>query len=256
MVRARVCGFLTVAVIASVLSAAGAARAETVPAPVPSGGFVDQPALPGGGPFTIDPSVPEGTFDPMPTEPWPTAVSTVPPEAPIGTGTFESSHPAETAMPYFPSRGGTTTYRGTDGEVSEDVAPAPQGVEPVKQPAETATASPSPAVPTASPSPTAAREGSGEPGTAEPTSSAQRSPAPGVPGLIIGILLLGAGVAIMGYRRPVYAVAARAEARLFAKGSVDRARRLRSPLPVAVVGAFAVLTGVVMIGYALWGFSI
>lgn len=255
MVRARVCGLLTVAVIASVISAAGAARAETVPAPVPSGGFVDQPALPGGGPFTIDPSVPEGTFDPMPTEPWPTAVSTVPPEAPVGT--FEWSHPAETAMPYFPSRGGTTTYRGTDGEVPQDVDPAaPQGVEPVEEPAETVTASPSPMVPTASPSPTAAREGSGEPGTAEPTSSAQRSPVPGVPGLIIGILLLVAGVAIVGYRGPVYAAAARAEARLFAKGSADRARRLRSPLPVAVVGAFAVLTGVVMMVYALWGFSI
>lgn len=253
MVRARVCGFLTVAVIASVISTAGAAHAETVPAPEPSGGFVDQPALPGGDPDTA-PSVPEGTFDPMPTGPWPTAVSTVPPEAPLGTATFESSHPAETAMPYFPSRGGTTTYHGTDGEVPQDVTPAPQGVEPVEEPAETATASPSPLVPTASPSPTAAREGSGEPGTAEPTSSAQRSPAPAVPGLIIGVIVLAAGAAIMGYRGPVYAAATRAEARWFARGSGDRARRLRSPLPVAVVGAFGALTGVVLICSALWAF--
>ncbi|WP_230010246.1 hypothetical protein, partial [Microbacterium sp. Bi128] len=141
------------------------------------------------------------------------------------------------------------------GEGSQDVAPAPQGVEQVEEGAEVATASPSPGVPTASPSPTDAREGSVEPGTAEPSVSAQRAPAPAVPGLITGIIVLVAGVAIMGYRGPVYAAAARAEARWFARGSGDRARRLRSPFPVAVVGAFGALTGVVLIGYALWGFS-
>ncbi|MFF8185903.1 hypothetical protein ACF044_01415 [Microbacterium sp. NPDC016588] len=254
MVRARMCGFLTVAVIASVISTAGAARAETVPAPDPSGGVIDQPALPGGQPDN-EPSVPEGTFYPDSEEPVPTGWSTVRPEAPIGTGTFESSHPAETAIPYFPSGGRTTTYRGTDGEVPQDIAPAPQGVESVEEPAETAPASPSPEVPSASPSPTGTPEPSVQPETAEPTMSAQRSPAPAVPGLILGIIVLVAGVAIMGYRGPVYAAAARAEVRWFATGSGDRAPRLRGPFPVALVGAFGALAGVVMIGYALWGLS-
>ncbi len=70
----------------------------------------------------------------------------------------------------------------------------------------------------------------------------------------MGIIVLAAGAAIMGYRGPVYAAATRAEARWFARGSGDRARRLRSPLPVAVVGAFGALTGVVLICSALWAF--
>lgn len=255
MVRARMCGFLTVAVIASVISTAGAARAETVPAPEPSGGVIDQPALPGGDPPHNESSVPEGTFYPDSEEPVPTGWSTVRPEAPIGTGTFESSHPAETAIPYFPSGGRTTTYRGTDGEVPQDIAPAPQGVESVEEPAETAPASPSPEVPSASPSPTGTPEPSVQPETAEPTMSAQRAPASALPGLIIGIIVLVAGVAIVGYRRPVYAAAARAEARWFARGSGDRAPRLRGPFPIALVGAFGALAGALMIGYALWGLS-
>lgn len=255
MVRARMCGFLTVAVIASVISTAGAARAETVPAPEPSGDVIDQPALPGGEPDN-EPSVPEGTFYPDSTEPVPTEWSTVRPEAPVGTAKFESTRPPGTVVQYYvPPKDGTTTTGGADGEGAQDVAPSPQGVEPVEERTEIATASPSPAVPTASPSPTDAPEESAEPGTAEPSTSAQRSPAPAVPGLIIGIIVLVAGVAILGYRGPVYAAAARAEARWFARGSGDRARRLRSPFPVAVVGSFGALTGVVVIGYALWMFS-
>ncbi|WP_022879958.1 hypothetical protein [Microbacterium sp. B19] len=76
-----------------------------------------------------------------------------------------------------------------------------------------------------------------------------------MPGLIIGLIVLFAGAAITGYRGPVYAAAARAEARWFARGSVDRAPRLRNPLPIAVVGAFVALAGVVMIGSALWVWS-
>lgn len=255
IVRARTCGVLTVAVIASVISSAGAARAETVPSPVPSGDVIDQPAPPPGVIPDTPPSVPEGTFDPIPTEPVPTEVPTVRPEAPVGTAHFDWTRPPGTTVQYFHPEGGTTTYRGTDGEGPQDVAPAPEGVEPVEEPTEIAPASPSPDVPTASPSPTEARERSVEPETAEPSISAQRAPAPAVPGLIIGIIVLVAGAAIMRYRGPVYAATARAEARWFARGSGDRARRLRSPLPVAAVGAFVALTGLVMIGDALWGFS-
>lgn len=68
-------------------------------------------------------------------------------------------------------------------------------------------------------------------------------------------MVLVAGVAIVGYRRPVYAAATRTEARWFTRGSADRAPRLRGPFPVALVGALGALAGVVMIGYALWGFS-
>lgn len=152
-VRARACGILTVAVIASVISTAGAAQAETVPAPAPSGDVIDQPAPPPGvTPFT-PPQVPEGTFDPIPTEPVSTEVPTVRPEAPVGTAHFESTRPPGTTVQYFRPEGGTTTYRGTDGEVPQDVAPEPRDVEPAEESAQLAPASPSPAVPTASPSP-------------------------------------------------------------------------------------------------------
>lgn len=247
LIRARNCGAFTVAVFALIISTTGPAHAEAIPSPEPTE-VVDQPALPAGPVPSIEPSIPEGTFDPAPTEPVPTEVSTVPPTAPVGTATFDSTRPDGTVVEPFRSGNGTTTSGGTGAEVPRSNAPAPRVVEPAEKPTESATASPTSATPTASPTPVTAREGSAGSGVTVRATSEQTASAPTLPSLIIGLVVLVGGLVIVRYRGSVWKAAGRA----IPGGSSERVDGLPGPFRVGVVGAIVALIGVIMNGYAGW----
>ncbi len=260
LVRARNCGALAVAVFALVISTGFPAHADVIPSPEPTVEVVDQPALPAGPIPSIEPSVPEGTFDPAPTEPVPTAVPTVAPPAPVGAS-LESTRPDGTSVELFRSGDATTTYRGTGGEAPRGTAPAPPAVEPERQRTEvtpvsptpvTATASPTPGTATASPSPDVARGDSAGSGAAVRSTSAQRTPAPPLPVLILGMVVLVGGLLIMRYRGPVYEAAMGTPKRSVTRGSGERAGGLQGAVRLGVAGAVVTLIGIIMNGYAAW----
>lgn len=261
LIRARDCGAFAVAIIAVVISIGVPAHAEVISSPDPTAEVIDQPALPAGPEPSIEPSVPEGTFDPAPTEPVPTEVPTVAPPAPVGTATFESTRPSGTVVEYFRSGDATTTSRGTDGQVPRDSAPAPQGVQPSEDRTEIPPASPTPALPTASPTPVVAtaspapgdaRGESAGSGAAVWSTSAQKAPTPTLPTLILGMAVLVSGLALMRYRTSVYHAIVRAEKQPIRTGSGERAAHLQGPFRVGIAGAVVALIGVMMNGYAAW----
>ena len=257
-VRARDCGAFAVAIFAVVIATAVPAHADEIPSPEPTVEVIDQPALPAGPIPSIEPSVPEGTFDPAPTEPVPTAVPTVAPPAPVGTS-FESTRPDGTSVELFRSGDATTTYRGTGNGVPRDTAPAPQAVEPEGQPTEVApvsptpaTASPTPGTATASPSPDVARGDSAGPGAAVRSTSAPRTPAPPLPFLILGMVVLVGGLLIVRYRGPVYEAAMATRRGPVTGGAGERAGGLQGAFRLGVAGAVVALIGIIMNGYAAW----
>ncbi|WP_307451366.1 MULTISPECIES: hypothetical protein [Microbacterium] len=230
------------------LSTAVPAHADVLPAPEATEEVVDQPEPPAGSEPSTEPSVPEGTFDPAPTEPVPTEVPTVPPAAPVGTAQFEPNRPADTVVEPFRSENATSTSGGTGAESPRNTAPAPRVVEPATEPTETATASPSPVTPTASPTPVTARGGSADSGTAVRSISAPKAPTPPLPILVIGLAVLIGGLVIVRYRDSVWKAAARA----IPGGAGARVERLHGAFRVGVAGAVVALVGVTMNGYAAW----
>lgn len=262
LTRARTGGALTVVLVALIISTGAPAHAETVTSPDPTGEVIEEPAVPPGSEPYTEPTVPEGTFEPAPTGPVPTAVPTVAPPAPVGTAPFESTRPDGTVVEYFRSGDATTPSRGresetsggTDNGLSRDTAPAPQVVEPETESARKATASPTPVATTApaSPVPDDARGGSVEPGAAVPSTSAQRAPTPTLPTLVIGMAVLVGGLLLMRYRTALYHATVRAEKQLITTGSGERAERLQGPFRIGVAGAVVALIGVMMNGYAGW----
>lgn len=255
LIRARSCGAFAVAILAVVISTGVPAHADEIPSPEPTVDVIDQPALPAGPIPSIEPTVPEGTFDPAPTEPVPTAIPTVAPPAPVGTP-LESTRPEGISVEYFRSGGATTTNRGTGGEAPQDTAPAPQTVEPEVASASPtpapATASPTPITATASPSPDGPRGDSAGSGAALRSTSEPRTPAPPLPVLILGMVVLAGGLLILRYRGPLYQAVAGTVKQSATGGPGERAGRLKGAFRLGVVGAVVALIGVTMNGYAAW----
>lgn len=82
----------------------------------------------------------------------------------------------------------------------------------------------------------------------------QRQPAPALPNLIVGILVVVVGILIVKRREKIYRGTVGFEKRAFGKGLGDLLERLQSPFWVGAVGVVGVLMGLVMIGYAVWRF--
>lgn len=255
LIRARHCGAFAVAILAVLISTAAPAHADEIPSPEPTGEVVDQPALPGGPIPSIEPTVPEGTFDPAPTEPVPTAIPTVAPPAPVGAP-LESTRPEGVSVEYFRSGGATTPSRGTGGEAPQDNTPSRQAVEPEVAPASPTsappTASPTPVSATASPTPAGVRGDTAGSGAAVRSTSEPRTPAPPLPVLILGMVVLGGGLLIMRYRGPLYEAAMGAVKQPVTAGSGESAGRFPGAFRLGVAGAVIALVGIVMNGYASW----
>lgn len=255
LVRARHGGAFAAAIFALVFSAALPAHAEVIPSPEETSEVIDQPATPEPLP-SPEPSAPEESFEPAPTEP--TTGPIVPPPAPVGTAPLESTRPPGTVVEYFRS-GDATTSGGTGGEVARSTAPAPRGVEQEGERPNAVTASPSPGVSTtaptpvgttASPSPQVAREPAGSGAAMRP--SAERAPVPTVANLAVGMMVLVAGLLMMRYRGPLYAAAARTQRRRITSGTGEHTERPQGPFRVGVAGAVVALVGITMNGYAWW----
>ena len=254
LIRARNGGILVIALFALVMSTGVSAHAEATLEPEPTGDVIEVPALPSSPVPPIEPTVPEGTFDPAPTGPAPTAFPVVIPPAPVASP-FVWTRPEGMDVERFLSKKGATTPRGTDGEISPDIAPAYQSVEPEAPSAEIATVPPSPDVASAVSSPDDARKGWVGLGAAAASVPAQRPPAPALPNLIFGVVALAIGLLVMKYRAPLYDGTVRRQKQWFGKGLGEFTERLASPFWIGAVGAGGVLMGVVMIGYAVWRFS-
>ncbi len=76
----------------------------------------------------------------------------------------------------------------------------------------------------------------------------------GSPNLIVGLLIVFAGVLIVRHRKRTNESIARGQKRMLGQGWSDVARRLQSSFWGGVVGVFAVAMGVTMISYAVWHF--
>lgn len=84
--------------------------------------------------------------------------------------------------------------------------------------------------------------------------SLQEAPAPALPNLVVGILVLFAGVVVIRHRERIYKATVRGEKRWFGMWTGELLERLQNPFWVGVAGAGGSLMGIVMISYALWRF--
>lgn len=84
--------------------------------------------------------------------------------------------------------------------------------------------------------------------------SSGRPPAPALPNLIFGVMVLFIGTTVVWRRKQIYEATLRGEKRWFGRGIGKLFERLQSPFWVGAVGATGVLMGVVMISYAVWKF--
>lgn len=82
--------------------------------------------------------------------------------------------------------------------------------------------------------------------------SLQEPRAPALPNLVVGILVLVAGVLVIRHRERIYKATVRGEKRWLGRGIGELLERLQNPFWVGVAGAGGSLMGVVMISYALW----
>lgn len=84
--------------------------------------------------------------------------------------------------------------------------------------------------------------------------SVGRPPAPALPNLIFGVMVLLIGATVVRRRKQIYEATLRGEKRWFGRGIGKFLERLQSPFCVGAAGATGVLMGVVMISYAVWKF--
>ena len=84
--------------------------------------------------------------------------------------------------------------------------------------------------------------------------STRAEPAPALPNLIVGLVVIVIGVMIVGHRKSLYESILRQQRQFFGQGWSDFARRLQRPFWVGAVGVFGIGMGIVMISYALWRF--
>lgn len=84
--------------------------------------------------------------------------------------------------------------------------------------------------------------------------SMERPPAPALPNLVFGIMVMFIGAIVVRRRKQIYEATARGEKRWFGRGVGELLERLQSPFWVGAAGATGVLMGVVMICYAVWKF--
>ena len=84
--------------------------------------------------------------------------------------------------------------------------------------------------------------------------STRAEPAPALPNLIVGLLVIFVGLIVVRHRKSLYESILRRQRNYFGQGWSDFARRLQTPFWIGVVGACGVAMGVVVISYAVWRF--
>lgn len=82
----------------------------------------------------------------------------------------------------------------------------------------------------------------------------ERPPAPVLPNLIFGVMVLLIGAIAIWRRKMISESTVRGEKRWFGRHIGELLERLQSPFWVGVAGASGVAMGVVMICYAFWRF--
>ncbi len=83
------------------------------------------------------------------------------------------------------------------------------------------------------------------------SASQPRSPAPALPNVVVGFVLVVVGVATVVRRERIYEGTVRAEKKWFGRGLGEFLERFRSPFWIGAAGVFAVLLGVSAVTYGV-----
>ena len=84
------------------------------------------------------------------------------------------------------------------------------------------------------------------------SASQQRPPAPALPNVIFGFVLVVVGVVTVVRRKRIYKGTVRAEKKWFGRGLGEFLERSQSPIWIGAAGVFAVLLGVSAVTYGVW----